>query len=120
MEYSNKVRGLSLQRHSEIAQFKNEYEEHWGQIEYVQPVDTLRNCLESNMEILVATDGSNKNDIGTQAWLVANKNGDVLVRGRGGVQYPKEDASSLQPELAAILAVTTFLSWLWCRIYNLN
>jgi len=34
----------------------------------------------------------------------------TLARGRGRVNYSKDDASSLRPELAALLAATTFIS----------
>jgi len=33
-----------------------------------------------------------------------------MIRGRGRVNYARDDASSLRPELAALLAVTTFIS----------
>ena len=63
--------------------------------------------LEGNC--VAATDGSNKDDEGAQAWLISNREGAVLVRGRGRVPCAKQDASSLRPELAALLAVTTFV-----------
>jgi len=85
------------------------YIKDWGKIEYLVGDDILKKNLEKG-NCLIATDGSNKNDEGAHAWLVANKEGKILVRGRGRVPYQKSDASSLRPELAALLAVTTFLN----------
>ena len=85
------------------------YMKDWGKIEYLVGNSILKKHLEKG-ECLIATDGSNKYDEGAQAWLVANNDGKVLVRGRGRVPYQKSDASSLRPELAALLAVTTFLN----------
>jgi len=85
------------------------YRKDWGQVEYLVNDDVLTRHLEKG-ECIIATDGSNKNDEGAQAWLVANNEGRILARGRGRVPYQKSDASSLRPELAALLAVTTFLN----------
>jgi len=69
----------------------------------------LRTCVELN-QCVMATDGSNKENEGAQAWILATKEGRMLARGRGRVNYSKDNASSLRPELAASLAATTFLS----------
>ena len=61
-------------------------------------------------DVHVATDGSNKNDEGVQGWVIANLNGRVFVRGRGRIKCARADASSLRPELMALLAVTAFIS----------
>jgi len=86
------------------------YEEQWGNIDQCAPENDLREAVEAG-EVIVATDGSNKNDEGAQGWLIVNKRGKILLKGRGRIAYAKEDASSLRPELAAILAAVSYLSW---------
>jgi len=84
------------------------YEMNWGNVEFIERREVLAKALMDD-DCVAATDGSNKNSEGAQAWLVANRAGDILVRGRGRVPCAKQDASSLRPELAAILAATTFV-----------
>jgi ribonuclease HI len=99
----------------EIIESENEnpfkkYETHWGKIEQCEPENALQEAVKTG-KVIVATDGSNKNDEGAQGWLVTNRDGKILVKGRGRVACAKEDASSLRPELAAILAAVSYLSW---------
>ena len=81
---------------------------NWGNVEFIESRNVLVKAILED-DYVAATDGSNKNDEGAQAWLVSNRAGVVLVRGRGRVPCAKQDASSLRPELAALLAVTTFV-----------
>jgi ribonuclease HI len=60
-------------------------------------------------ECVMATDGSNRNEEGAQAWCLATETGEILAKGRGRVACAKCDSSSLRPELAALLAATSFL-----------
>jgi len=84
------------------------HRKNWGNVEFLESRKVLAKAILDD-DCVVATDGSNKNSEGAQAWLMANRAGKVLVRGRGRVPCAKQDSSSLRPELAALLAVTTFM-----------
>jgi len=85
------------------------YESMWGNIEYMGDKEEIRRYC-AKKKCLVATDGANRDEEGAQAWIIATDEGVPIIRGRGRVNYAKDDASSLRPELAALLAVTTFIS----------
>jgi len=94
---------------SQASKFRETYDKMWGEINYLVPQEELILQM-NNKSIMVATDGSNWNDEGAHAWGVADAKGKFLVKGRGRVPCAKSDASSLRPELHALLAVTSYLS----------
>jgi len=99
--------------------FENEYGKIWGAVEYLEPKNIVLEKIVSG-DVLIATDGSNWNDEGAQAWGVANKEGRFLLKGRGRVPCAKSDASSLRPELHALLAATTYVNAVYQDICNGN
>jgi len=84
---------------SGISDFRK-YENMWGKIEYLVNEDDFESyCKEK--KCLVATDGANRDEEGAQAWIIASEEGVPMIRGRGRVNYARDDA---------LLAVTTFMS----------
>ena len=80
---------------------------YWGHIEYIMSEIDLLTAI-SNQNCILATDGSNKYDEGAMVWCIANKEGQIIVRGRDRVLCAKIDASLLRSELVAILGSVTF------------
>jgi len=87
--------------------YRDRYGKMWGEIHHVKTKEILINNMK-NSKTLIVTDGSNWNDEGAQAWGNTDEDGEFLVKGRGRVACAKSDASSLRPELHALLAATTY------------